>query len=298
MRGAVDRGLSRLISGRRAWMSHVVLAPTSAWLAVFLLAPLAMIVVLSLTKRGPYGVLIWEFTFGNYARAMSAQYLPVLARSIAYAAAATLLCLALGYPVAYWLSFNVRRIRSLMLLLLMLPFWTSCLVAIYSWMILLGREGLINSIMLEAGLIRSPIQFLNTPFAVILGLVYFYLPFMVLPLYSSLEKLPRGYLEAARDLGAGPVEVFRKVTFPLSLPGVWAGCILTFIPCVGDFLTAEFLGGPKTYLIGNLIQNQFLAAQDWPFGASMAVILMLLMAAGLYGNEKVEATTAGGGKGL
>jgi len=179
----------------------------------------------------------------------------------------------------------------------MIPFWTSWLVAIYSWIIILGREGLLNSLLRGLGISDAPIGFLGTPFSVILGLVYFYLPFMVLPVYASLEKIPRAYIEAAHDLGADRFKAFVKVTLPLSLPGVLAGSILTFIPCMGDFLSADFLGSPRTYLVGNLIQNQFLMAQDWQFGSALTSLLILFLITGLYAQHRLEARTVGEGEG-
>ena len=287
--GSFDRVMSTLLRGEKPWASQLLMAPTSLWLLVLLVIPVALIVTLSFTQRGPYGTLLWKFTTSNYARALTPAYLPILLRSLGYASTTTALCLALGYPLAYGMSFYFREKRGVLIILLMLPFWTSCLVALYSWIILLGREGLINELLVHRlKLIDAPIQFLNKPATVILGLVYFYLPFMVLPLYGSLEKVPPAYLEAAKDLGASAFAAFRKVTWPLSLPGVYAGCILTFIPCVGDFLTAEFLGGPDTYLLGNLIQNQFQMAQDWPFGAAMATLLALLLACGLWLYQRLE----------
>jgi spermidine/putrescine transport system permease protein len=167
-------------------------------------------------------------------------------------------------------------------------------VAIYSWIIILGREGLLNGLLLRLGLISAPVALLGTPGSVILGLVYFYLPFMVLPIYGSLEKIPRAYIEAAHDLGAGPLTAFLKVTLPLSLPGVLAGSIMTSIPCMGDFLSADFLGNPRTYLVGNLIQNQFLMAQDWQFGSALTSLLILFLIFGLYAHHEVEARALAG----
>ena len=170
----------------------------------------------------------------------------------------------------------------------MVPFWSSCLVAYYSWMIVLGKEGLLNTAMIRFGFLSEPIGFLYTPFAILLGLVYFYLPFTVLPLYASLDKVPRSVIEAAYDLGAGRWTAFWKVTFPLSLPGVVAGCILTFIPCLGDFLTVEILGGPRYYLLGNLISNQFMMAQDWPFGSALTSLLLAGLVGGLWLYQRWE----------
>lgn len=289
-----DNKLSWLIRGQSQKASHALLAPSSLWLLIFLLLPVVWLLALSFTSRGPYGSFVWSFSLDNYARALNAKYLPIVLRTIAYASTTTFLCLLLGFPVAYYLSFFAGTSRRERLMIgLMIPFWTSSLVAIYCWIIILGQEGLLNNILTRLGLVRSPLMLLNTPFSVILGMVYFYLPFMILPLYSSLEKIPHDYIEAAHDLGAGMIRTFFQITLPLSLPGVIAGCILTFIPCMGDFLTANFLGGPNTYLLGNLIENQFLMSQDWPFGAALAALLLLSLFSGLYFYQRLEAKEMG-----
>lgn len=289
LRRALDDSLSWLIRGGQRTASHLLLAPATFWLVVFLVLPMLSLLVFSVAQRGPYGTMVWHFTFSNFSRAIHPKYLPILLRTVTFSATCTALCLLLGYPVAYYLSFFASRWRDRLMVLLMIPFWTSSLVAIYCWIIILGREGLLNGLLLRLGLIQGAIGFLNTPFSVIVGLVYFYIPFMILPLYSSLEKIPRAYIEASYDLGASAPRTFLKITLPLSLPGVFSGCILTFIPCMGDFLTAEFLGGPSTYLLGNLIQNQFLMAQDWPFGAALTVLLLIALMAGLGLYQKVES---------
>lgn len=288
----MNAALSWLIRGRSQRASHILLAPAAFWLAFFLIVPVAFLLAMSLAQRGPYGTVVWSPTWVNFARAAQPKYLPILLRTLGYASTTTLICLVLGFPVAYYLSFFAGRRRDLLMAALMIPFWTSCLVALYSWMIILGREGLLNSLLLRAGAIKTPLQILNTPFSVVMGMVYFYIPFMVLPLFGSLEKIPRQYMEASYDLGAGVTRTFLKVTLPLALPGVFAGCILTFIPCMGDFLTADILGGPKTYLIGNLIQNQFSMAQDWPFGAALTSLLLLSLISGLYVYQRLEAAEA------
>jgi spermidine/putrescine transport system permease protein len=284
----MDAALSWLVGGRSQKASHALLFPAAAWLALFLLIPVACLLAMSLAQRGAYGTVIWSFTWSNFARAMDPKYMRVLIRTLGFASATTGVCLLAGFPLAYYISFYAGSRRDLLLAALMIPFWTSCLVSLYSWMIILGREGLLNSLLLHFGVIATPLQILNTRFSVLLGMVYFYIPFMVLPLYGSLEKIPRQYLEASADLGAGSVKTFLKITLPLSLPGVFAGCILTFIPCMGDFLTADFLGGPNTHLLGNLIQNQFLMAQDWPFGAALTSLLLLMLVTGLFLYQRVE----------
>ena len=279
--------LSWLVAGRSQKASHALIAPAALWLLFFLVLPVAFLLAISLAQRGPYGSIVWSLTPANFGRALQPRFLPILLRTVGYASATTALCLAAGFPVAYYLSFYAgARRRELLIAALMIPFWTSALVSLYSWMIILGQEGLVNSLLARFGL--GPVRFLNTPFSVLMGLVYFYIPFMILPLYASLEKIPRQYIEASYDLGAGRAETFRKVTLPLCLPGVFAGSLLTFIPCMGDFLTADFLGGPQTYLIGNLIQNQFLMAQDWPFGAALTTLLLLALASGLWLHQRLE----------
>lgn len=285
----MQAALSWLIRGKSQKASHLLLAPATFWLLAFLILPVVSLLSLSVAQRGPYGTFIWNLTAANFLRAADPKYLPILLRTLFFSGATTVICLVLGYPVAYFLSFFARKRRDTLMILLVVPFWTSCLVAIYSWIIILGREGLLNTFLIKLGLIESAIGFLNTPFSVILGLVYFYLPFMILPLYGSLEKIPRAYIEASYDLGAGSVETFLKITLPLSMPGVFAGCILTFVPCMGDFLTAEFLGGPTTYLLGNLIQNQFLMAQDWPFGAALTALLLLALMGGVSLYQRLES---------
>lgn len=284
----MTKALSWLLSGRRQEASHLLLAPAALWLLFMLVIPALGMVLLSFAKNGPYGVVVWQFSLDNYRRAFDAKYLPVLLRTLGFAGGATMLCLLLGYPLAYYLSFRAGPWRNALLVGLMVPFWSSCLVAFYSWMIVLGKEGMLNAALLRFGFLSQPVGFLYSPFAVLLGLVYFYLPFTVLPLYASLEKVPRSYIEAAYDLGAGRWTAFFKVTLPLSMPGVIAGCLLTFIPCLGDFLTAEILGGPRFYLLGNLISNQFLMAQDWPFGAALTSLLLAGLVVGLWVYQRWE----------
>ncbi len=284
----MSRALSWLLSGRKPLASHLLLAPAALWLLFMLVIPAVGMIAMSFAKNGPYGVIDWTFSLDNYRRAFDSKYLPVLWRTLGFAGGATALCLLLGYPLAYYLSFRAGRWRNALLVALMVPFWSSCLVAFYSWMIVLGKEGILNDALIHFGFLSQPVGFLYSPFAVLLGLVYFYLPFCVLPLYASLEKIPRTYIEAAYDLGASRWTAFFKVTLPLSMPGVIGGCLLTFIPCLGDFLTAEILGGPRYYLLGNLISNQFLMAQDWPFGAALTTILLGGLVAGLVIYQRWE----------
>jgi spermidine/putrescine transport system permease protein len=259
----------------RAW---ALLAPGGLWLLLFFLVPIALMFGYSLMPRGMYGGVERGFTFEHYARFFDPLYLDVLRRTFVWSLVCTVVCLLLGYPVAYVIA-RTRRWRNLLLFLVVLPFWTSFLVRTFAMIFLMRDTGLINSWLLELGVIRQPLTLLYTPFAVMVGLVYGFLPFMILPIYASLEKLDPSLLEAAEVLGARPRARFWRVTLPLSMPGVVAGCLLVFIPALGSFLTADLLGGAKELMIGNLVQNQFSAARNWPFGSAASFIVMALVIA-------------------
>src|SRR6204780_2169163 len=256
----------------RAWF----LAPGWAVMLVFFAAPLAIILAYSLLTRGTWGGIERPWSFESYRRLADPIYLGIVWRSFWIAGAATVLCLALGFPLALFISRSGKR-KNLYLSLVILPFWTSFLVRTYAWMFLLRDTGLINTVLQKLGLIHDPLPLLYNDGAVILGLVYGYLPFMVLPLYATLERLDRSLLEAAADLGAKPWATLTRVTIPLSAPGIRAGAILVFIPCLGAYLTPDLLGGGKSVMIGNLIQNQFTTARDWPFGSSVSLVLMAIV---------------------
>jgi spermidine/putrescine transport system permease protein len=249
------------------------LLPTRIWLALLLAAPLAIICAYSALTRGAYGGVTLPWTQENYARLFDSLYGDILLKSLAMAAAATALCLLLGFPLALFLS-RAKKRKELYLFLVILPFWTSFLVRTYAWMFLLRDTGLVNTALLGLGLIHQPLPLLYNDGAVLLGLVYGYLPFMILPLYATLERLDPALLEAAADLGATPLTALARITIPLSAPGIRAGLILVFIPCVGAYLTPDLLGGGKTVMIGNLVQNQFTTARDWPFGSAVSLALM------------------------
>lgn len=249
------------------------LAPAALIIAALILAPMALVACYSFLSRGAYGGVEWIGTLENYARLFDPLYLKILARSAVLAAAATALCLLLGFPLAWFIARAGPR-KHLWLSLVILPFWTSFLVRLYAWMFLLRDTGLVNTLLLVAGWIREPLPLLYNDGAVLLGLVYGYLPFTVLPLYATLERLDPSLLEAAADLGAPPLAAFRRVVLPLAAPGMRAGALLVFIPCLGTYLTSDLLGGSKTFLAGNLIQNQFTTARDWPFGSAASLVLM------------------------
>lgn len=256
------------------------LAPAALIIALLILAPLAVIACYSFLTRGAYGGVEWFWTLENYRRLFDPLYLNIFLRSVALAAAATALCLVLGFPLALFLSHAGRR-KHLYLLLVILPFWTSFLVRLYAWIFLLRDTGLVNTVLTAAGWIQEPLPLLYNYGAVLLGLVYGYLPFAVLPLYATLERMDRTLLEAAADLGARPLQALWRVVLPLAAPGIRAAALLVFIPCLGTYLIPDLLGGSKTILIGTLIQNQFTTARDWPFGAAASLILTTLTVAAL-----------------
>ena len=253
------------------------------WLMAFALLPNLLVAVASLLTRGDNEFVAFTLTLSSYRRLLDPLYLDVLLDSLWLAAATTTLCLLLGYPFAYLLTRTSSRWRPLLLLLVIVPFWTSSLVRTYAIMIVLKTQGLLNQALLGLGLIAEPLELLYTETAVILGMLYTLLPFMILPLYAALEKLDHRLIEAARDLGAGKITIFLRIVIPLTLPGIVAGSLLTFLPGLGMFYVADLLGGAKTLLVGNLIRDQFLSARDWPFGAAASVLLTLLMGLLLWG---------------
>jgi spermidine/putrescine transport system permease protein len=259
----------------RAW---ALLATGGLWLLVFFLVPILIMFVYSVMPRGIYGGVEPGFTLEHYGRFFDPLYLEVLQRTFLWSISCTIICLLLGYPVAYVIV-RSGRWRNLLLFLVVLPFWTSFLVRTFAMIFLMRDTGLLNNWLLKLGLVDEPLTILYTPFAVMAGLVYGFLPFMILPIYASLEKLDFSLLEAAEVLGARPRARFRRVTLPLSMPGVVAGCLLVFIPALGSFLTADLLGGAKEMMIGNLVQNQFSAARNWPFGSAASFIVMALVLA-------------------
>ena len=267
---------------RPAATAVALLSPGVGWLLLFFLAPIGLMLAYSTMRRGLYGGVVPGFTLENYQRFFDPLYLAILRRTVVWSLGCTVACLVIGYPVAYVIA-RARRWRQLLLFLVVLPFWTSFLVRTFAMIFLLRDSGLVNGILLRVGLIDQPMTLLYTPFAVMLGLVYGFLPLMILPIYASLEKLDDSLLEAAEVLGAGPRARFFQVIFPLSLPGVEAGCLLTFIPALGSFITSDLLGGAKQVMIGNLIQNQFTVARNWPFGSAAAFVVMGLVLLAVVG---------------
>jgi spermidine/putrescine transport system permease protein len=251
-----------------------LISPTVLYLLFTLVAPLLLVVFLSFMTRGAYGNIIYRFNLENYTRLIDTLYLRILGYSLLTAALTTVGTILIGYP---WLISSLElRQRAIYLFLILVPFWTNFIIRIYAWIMILRTEGLLNTFLLKLGIIQLPLEILYTPTAVLIAMVYEFLPFMVLPLYTSLEKIEPAQLEAAADLGARPYKAFLRVTLPLSVPGIIAGTILVFIPAMGMFVVPDLMGGAKTILVGNLIRNQFLTARDWPFGAAASMLLLIL----------------------
>jgi len=292
-------GLSGRVSGL-GWLRArfpgarwLVIAVPMLWLLVFFLVPFFVLGRISLSEpmiaRPPYSPL-WEVlpdgtteiiaSLNNYRLLIAdSLYANAYLSSIRIAAISTVFALLIGYPIAYYIARAPEPRRTLLLLLIILPFWTSFLLRVYAWIGFLQREGIINSTLLWLGIIDAPLQMMQTTFAVHIGIVYTYLPFMILPLYANLVKLDEAYLEAAADLGAGPVTTFFTVTLPLSVPGIVAGAMLVFIPAIGEFVIPALLGGPDTLMIGRVLWDEFFAANDWTMASAVAIVMLFLVVA-------------------
>jgi spermidine/putrescine transport system permease protein len=287
---------------RRRAAGTLLALPTWVVLGGLFLLPMLIMLAISFGQRGTYGGLKPIADLGayvtsgaflaNYRTSLEPLYLEIYWRSIWLAVVTTVLCLTVGYPIAYYIAVQAApRRKNLLLALVVIPFWTSFLIRTYAWMLILRTEGLVNTMLRGVGLIEAPLELLYNPFSVMIGLVYGELPFMILPLYASLEKLELPLLEAGADLGANAVQTFWRVTVPLTMPGIVAGVILVFIPSIGQFVVSDLLGGAKSILTGNLIQNQFAIARNKPFGSAvafelMAVVLVLLLAYAAYARRK------------
>jgi spermidine/putrescine transport system permease protein len=259
----------------------LLVLPGVLWLVAFFLAPLAIIAVFSLGSVDPNGaVTITNPSLGNYERALNPDYLAAFRRSIYYSAATTILSLVIGYPIAYWISRYGGRRKILLLVLVMLPFWTSYLIRTYAWLILLRDDGVVNGLLMQTGLIDNPLEFIGKDFSVILGMTYGFLPFTILPIFVSIDRLDFNLVQAARDLYASGRGAFLHVTLPLTMPGIVAASLLTFIPALGDFITPDMLGGAQTTTIAKIVQIIFTSGRDWPYGSALGFVLMAITIAG------------------
>ncbi|MGH7255021.1 MAG: ABC transporter permease [Nitrospirales bacterium] len=279
--------LPRSVRAASWWL----LSPAVVWLGAFFFIPLSVVLAISFASRGTYGGLKWTVTLGNYAALLDPLYLRIYGQSLLLATATTLCCLVLGFPLAYYMGRLSARWQWVWLVLILIPFWTNFLVRTYAWMFILRTEGLLNTVLSGLGIVSGPIEVLYTEAAVLLGLVYGYLPFMVLPLYAVLARVDPTLVEAAWDLYASGWAVFRRVILPLAKPGVIAGCLLVFVPSLGAFITPDLLGGGKTMMVGNLIQHEYLVVRDWPFGSAISFVLMglvLLVVLGYLKGERLK----------
>lgn len=271
--------------------SRLVIAVPYLWLLIFFLVPFFIVFKISLSQvatamppyspvfgQGDFLTSLKELSFDNYVwLTEDPLYFNAYLRSVWIALVSTILTLLVAYPIAYGMARAPATIRPTLLMLVILPFWTSFLIRVYAWIGILKPEGLLNQLLMSLNIIDTPLIILNTDYAIFIGIVYSYLPFMVLPLYASLEKMDYTLIEAANDLGCPPLSAFWKITFPLSLPGVIAGCMLVFIPAVGEFVIPDLLGGSQTLMIGKTLWNEFNANRDWPVSSAVAIILLLLL---------------------
>ncbi|GJH42113.1 spermidine/putrescine ABC transporter permease PotB [Pasteurella canis] len=248
------------------------------WLIFFVLAPNILVLIVSFLTRDSSNFYALPFTFENYTRLFEPLYAQVVWNSLYMSGLATLVCLIIGYPFAFLLTKINPKYRPFLLFLVVLPFWTNSLIRIYGMKIFLGVKGILNNTLMTLGIIDTPIRILNTEVAVVIGLVYLLLPFMILPLYAAIEKLDYRLLEAAKDLGANAFQRFIKVIIPLTMPGIIAGCLLVLLPAMGMFYVADLLGGAKVLLVGNVIKSEFLISRNWPFGSAISIGLTILMA--------------------
>jgi spermidine/putrescine transport system permease protein len=239
--------------------------------------PICLVLAMTFGYVDDLGRAVYAFEWDNYADAFNPTYLPVLVRSVLFAFATAVLCVAIGYPIAYYIARFGGRWKYILIAALVMPFFVNYLVRTYAWVALLSDEGLVNSLLVDVGVTQEGIQMINTPWAVIGGLTYGYLVFMILPIFASLERMDPAVIEAGKDLYGNKLQTFLHVTLPQTRQGILAGSVLVFLPAVGDFVSAQLLGGPDTYMVGNLIQDQFFAGNNWPFGSALTVVMMLFL---------------------
>ena len=255
---------------------NVMIAPTILWMLAFLLAPIVIVIGISFMTKNANGGVNMPLTLEAYKSMINSDYLKIFLRSIWLAAETTVLCLLVGYPLAMIIAKSSKKIKPVLVLMVMLPFWINSMIRLYGWMTLLRTEGIINNLLVMLGITDEPLSMLYTDGAVLLGMVYELLPFAILPLYNSIEKIEPSLLEAACDLGASKRRSFIRVTLPLTTPGIFAGSIQTFIPALGLFYVSDMLGGGSSMYLGNLIKNQFLSARNWPLGAALSLLLIVI----------------------
>ncbi len=254
----------------------VTVGPVTVLLIALVLAPLIFVAIMSFCQTDEYYNVVYSFTAANYAKLISADYFKIYGQSLLIALLTTILCILLGYPFAYIIARTKSRKKQLLYMLVIIPFWTNSLIRIYGWRTFLGNSGWLNSLIQLLHISKEPIDFLYKTGTTVLGMVYCFIPFMVLPLYTAIEKLDGSLLEASSDLGAKPYKTFFEVIIPLTSGGIFSGSIMVFIPCLGYFFVSNILGGGNTDMIGNLIERQFKSANNWPLGASLSIILIVV----------------------
>lgn len=291
----------------RGWGRRAVIGVPMAFLLIFFFLPFLVVFKISVSEMDNVvfkdlalwadGVLQLRIKLGNYIYiTQDVFYFQTYLNSLKFAAVTTVLCLLLAYPFAYFMARSPAERRPALLMLVMLPFWTSFLLRVYAWKVLLADNGVFNSLAMALGLLAEPLKMMNTPFSLVLGMVYTYLPFMILPLYANLVKMDLRLLEAAQDLGATPWQAFWRITVPLSRSGIAAGSLLVFIPCVGEFVIPELLGGPQTQMIGRVLWDEFFSNNDWPMAAAVAVLMVVLIIVPLALFNRQQAQGAAGGR--
>lgn len=253
------------------------MAPPALWLLLFFILPLFIVLGYSFSTSDPSGGVIRVFTFENFTRVFDKMYLLIFLRSFWYAFATTAITLAIAFPMAYYMAFTTETMKNIIMLAIILPFWTNFLIRMFAIMTLLGKSGLINSALTSLGLISDPLLMMNNTFGMYVGFIYFNLPFMILPIFSSLDRMDISQLEASLDLGASRQQTFMKITLPYAMPGIVAGIVFSFIPTLGNFVIPEFLGGADNFMIGNVITSQYLKARNWPFGSAISMVLMFVV---------------------
>ncbi len=254
----------------------VTVGPVAVLLVFLVVVPLILVAVMSFCQTDEYYNVVHKFTAENYRKLVSADYLKIYGQSLLIAFFTTVLCVLIGYPFSYVIARTKSKKKKLLYMLVIIPFWTNSLIRIYGWRSFLGNTGWLNSILMSLHIIDEPISFLYKTGTTVLGMVYCFIPFMVLPLYTAIEKLDGSLLEASSDLGAKPIRTLFEVIIPLTASGIFSGCIMVFIPCLGYFFVSNILGGGNTDMIGNLIERQFKSANNWPLGAALSIILILV----------------------
>ena len=265
---------------------YLMIGPVTLWMYLLVAIPFLYIIIISFMNKGTYGGVEPGFTFQNYADILNPLYIITFGKSFLISFIVTLICLLIAYPFSYFVARKTEIKKTIFMALVMVPFCVSMIIRLFSWINILRGEGVVNRFLMSIGLISEPLKLVYSQTGAMIGLVYMLLPFMILPLYSSIEKLDKSLLEAANDLGAKPVISFLKVTLPLTKPGIFAGCVMVFIPSMGLYFVTDLLGGSKTLVVGNLIKNQFITARNWPLGAAMSVILMIITVLMLKGYQK------------